>query len=156
MKKLFALLLVFSLFLTGCGVKEASVSHSIEDLTIRIPAGYIELTGEDFAAGLTFVFGKDPIAVNGMREEKATFEAYGLSLDLQRYGELIMLSNNVSSTLEQQDGIWTFTYDAGGFTYMVTLQETADAFWTVQAYCPKEEYGSAKGEMWEILSSVTV
>ena len=156
MKKLFALLLVFSLFLTGCSTKEASVSHSIEDLTIRIPAGYIELTGEDFAEGLAFVFGKDPIAINGLREEKATFEAYGLNLDLQSYAKFVILANNVSATLEQKDNIYTFSYESSGFTYVVTLHETADAFWTVQAYCPTENYGKAKDEMWNILRSVKV
>ena len=156
MKKLFVLLLVLSLFLTGCSTKEASVSHSIEDLTIRIPAGYIDLTGEDFAADLSFVFGKDPIALNGLREEKATFEAYGLDLDVQSYGKFVILANNVSATLEQKDGIYTFSYESGGFTYIVTVWETETAFWTVQAYCPNENYGKAKDEMWHILRSVKV
>ena len=156
MKKLFALLLVLSLFLTGCGTKEASVSHSIEDLTIRIPAGYIDLTGEDFAADLAFVFGRDPIAVNGLREEKSTFEAYGLNLDLQSYGKFVILANNVSATIEEKDGIYTFSYESNGFTYVVTVWETETAFWTVQAYCPNENYGKAKNEMWSILRSVKV
>ena len=142
MKKLFALLLVFSLLLTGCGETETA-SHSYEDLTIQIPTDYIELTGEDFAAGLNFVFGKDPIAVNGLREEKATFEAYGLA-------------NNVSAAIAEKDGIYTFSYESSGFTYVVTVWETETAFWTVQAYCPTENYGSVKDDMWKILSSVTV
>ena len=156
MKKLFVLILVISLCLTGCGVKEASVSHSIKDLTIRLPAGYLDLSNEVYAADLDFLFGKDPIALSGLREEKNTFASYGLDLDLESYGSFIMLSNNVSASLEQKDGIYTFSYESSGFTYIVTLWETEDAFWAVQAYCPSENYQKAKDEMWRILRSVKV
>ncbi len=156
MRKLILLLLVFSLCLAACSAEETTAPHAYEDLTIRIPTDYMELSDEEFAQGLSFVFGKDPIAVNGMREEKATFEAYGLEIDLQRYGDLLMKSNNVRGSLEQKDGIWTFSYESGDFTYVVTLWETDDAFWTVQAYCPTENYSKADKEMWKILSSVTV
>ena len=156
MKKLFAFLLVLSLCLTGCGAKAAAPTHAFEDLSIQIPEDYINLSDEDFAADLAFVFGKDPIALNGLREEKATFEAYGLELDLESYGKFVIMANNVTATLEQKDGIHTFSYESSGFTYVVTVWETENAFWTVQAYCPNENYGSVKGDMWEILSSVTV
>jgi hypothetical protein len=156
MRKLILLLLVFALCFTACGAKETTAPHTYDDLTIRIPTEYVELTGEDFAAGLDFIFGLDPIAINGLREEKATFEAYGLSLDLESYGSFVILANNVSATLEQKDGIHTFSYESGGFTYVTTIWETEDAFWTVQAYCPTENYAKAKKDMWNILSSVTV
>ena len=156
MRKLILLLLALSLCLTACGEKTETASHSYEDLTIQIPTDYIELTGEDFAEGLDFVFGCDPIALNGLREEKATFAAYGLAMDLQRYGELIRLSNNVSGDITQRDGIWTFSYESGGFTYVVTLWETQDAFWTVQAYCPTKNFSEVQKDIWTILSSVTV
>ena len=156
MKKLLLLLLVLSLCLCGCGAKEATLSHTYEDLTIQIPVDYIALTGADFASELDFVFGLDPIAVNGLREEKATFEAYGLTLELEDYGKFLMLSNNVTSQLEKKDGIYTFTYESGNMTYVVTLHETDAAFWTVQAYCPTADYSKVKNDIWDILSSVTV
>jgi hypothetical protein len=67
-----------------------------------------------------------------------------------------MKSNNVASKLQKKDGILTFSYDANGFTYVVTLWETDSAFWTVQAYCPAEEYSKIKKDIWNILSSITV
>jgi hypothetical protein len=156
MKKAILLLLILCLCLTGCGAKEITAPHSFEDLTIRIPTDYIDLSGEEFAQELTFVFAKDPIAINGHREEKSLFAAYGLDLDLHRYGDLLMKSNNVASKLQKKDGILTFSYDANGFTYVVTLWETDSAFWTVQAYCPAEEYSKIKKDIWNILSSITV
>ena len=156
MKKLVLLLVVFSLCLAACGADTATVSHTYEDLTLEIPETYIDLSDEDFAEGLDFVFGQDPIAVNGLREPKATFEAYGLEMDLERYGSLLLKANNVSNELTRKDGIPTFTYESGEFTYVVTLWETEEAFWTVQAYCPTEDYSASQKAMWQILSSVTV
>ena len=156
MKKVILLLMVLSLCLSGCGAKETSAPHACQDLTIRIPTDYIDLSGEDFAKDLTFIFGKDPIALNGHREEKALFEAYGLQLDLQTYGDLLMKSNNVSSQLQEKNGIRYFSYTSGDFTYVVTLWETESAFWTVQAYCPAGEYSKVQKDIWNILSSVTV
>ena len=91
-----------------------------------------------------------------MRSQKAVLTAYGLDLNLESYGEFVILTNNVSATLEQKDGIYTFSYKSGGFTYVVTLWQTHEAFWTVQAYCPSESYSKAKDEMWSILRSVKV
>lgn len=156
MRKLIPLLLIFALCLTGCGGKTTSTARTYEDLTISVPEDFIDLTEETFAADFNFVFGRDPIALNGLREEKATFEAYGLQWDLATYGQFLLKANNVSSTLEQKDGIYTFSYTSGDFTYIVTLWETEEAFWTVQAYCPTADYASVKGEIWQILSSVTV
>ena len=156
MKKLVSLLLVLCLCLAGCHAESAAPSYTFEDLSIQIPEDYINLSDEEFAEGLMFVFGQDPIAVNGLREEKATFEAYGLELDLETYGNLICKSNNVAGELEQKDGIWTFSYESSEFTYVVTLWETEEAFWTVQAYCPTADYSKVQKDMWDILSSVTV
>ena len=156
MKKFILLLVVLSLCLGGCGHEIAAPSYAFEDLSIQIPEDYRNLSGEPFAEDLDFVFGKDPVALSGIREEKATFAAYGLDMDLQRYGDLLIRSNNVQTELIQTDGIWNFSYVSGDFTYVVTLWETKDAFWTVQAYCPTADYDSVKDDIWEILSSVTV
>ena len=156
MRKLIILLLICSLCLVGCGAEETTAPHAYEDLTIRIPTDYIDLSDEEFAASLDFVFGLDPIAINGLREEKSTFEAYGLEMDLERYGKLLIAANNQSCQLTQTDGIWNFSYEAGDMTYVVTLWETEDAYWTVQGYCPTENYHKVKKDLWNILSSVTV
>ena len=158
MRKLIALstLICLCLSIAACGHEPSLKSHTFQDLTIQIPTDYINLSGEEYAAGLDFVFGLDPIAVNGLREEKAAFEAYGLELDLQTYAKFLLMSNNVSGELAEKDGIHTFSYVSGEFTYVVTLWETEDAFWTVQAYCATEDFPKAEKKMWNILSSVTV
>ena len=156
MKKALLLLLILCMCMSGCGADIATAPHSFQDLTIQIPVDYIDLSDEEFAQDLSFLFGKDPIALNGHREEKALFAAYGLELDLQRYGDLLMKSNNVTSQLSEKDGILHFSYASGDFTYVVTLWETKEAFWTVQAYCPTQDYSKVQKDIWNILSSVTV
>lgn len=156
MKKLLPLLLVLCLLMAGCSPEPAAPSYSFGDLTIQIPEDYINLSDEEFASGLAFVFGLDPIAVNGMREEKATFEAYGLSLDLEKYGRFLQMTNEVTAEIQKKDGVLHFTYESGEFTYVVSLWKTEEAFWTVQAYCPTADYSNAKSDIWNILKSVTV
>ena len=159
MKKLTAIILLLTLCLSlaACGGEALVLTpRTHEGITISIPEDFIDLSDEEFAADLSFVYGLDPIAVNGLREPKSTFEAYGLELDLERYGDFILKANNVSSDLEERDGILTFTYEANGYTYVVTLWETDDAFWTVQAYCPTDSFKKVEKDMWQILSSVTV
>ena len=156
MKKLIALTVLLCLCLCGCAAKAVAPTHSFGDLSIQIPETYINLSDEEFAQGLAFVFGLDPIALNGMREEKATFEAYGLELDLERYGDFLMMSNQVDADLSKKDGVLYFTYTSEEFTYVVSLWETEEAFWTVQAYCPTADYSNAKSDIWNILKSVTV
>ena len=159
MKIHFVLLLALVLcigLLSGCGAKETTASHTHEDLSIAIPLDFIDLSDRSYANGLSFLYGLDPIAVNGLREEKAHMIEHGYDLNLEGYANLILLSNKISSKLTKKDGIWTFSYDTDGYTYVVTLWETHDAFWTVQAYCPTQEYSQVSDQMWQILSSVKV
>ena len=155
MKKILCLILAL-LLLTGCSATETTAPHTHEDLTIRIPVDYLDLSDEEYSEGLTFVYGLDPIAVNGLREEKSVFQSYGLDLNAQTYGQLLLKANNVPGELEQKDGIWTFSYRSGDYAYVVTLWETQEALWTVQAYCPAAQLNKCEKEMWQILSSVTV
>ena len=57
MKKFLALILVLSLFLSGCAHEAADPSYAFDDLSIQIPEDYINLSDEEFAADLAFVFG---------------------------------------------------------------------------------------------------
>ena len=163
MKKFFCAFLAICLCLglCACGQKEvATVPHTYEDLTIHLPENFIDLSEEAYASGLAFLQGLDPIAVNGIREEKAIFASYGMEMDLARYAKLVTMANNLGVQPVEKEGITTFSYEATtdgvSYTYVVTMWETDAAFWTVQAYCPTANYGSVQNQMWEILASVKV
>ena len=163
MKKLLCAFLAICLCLglCACGQENvATVAHTYDDLTIHLPENFIDLSEEAYASGLAFLQGLDPIAVNGIREEKAVFAEYGLEMDLNRYAKLVTMSNNLGVQPVEKDGVLTFSYEATtdgvSYTYVVTMWETDAAFWTVQSYCPTANYGKVQNQMWEILTSVKV
>ena len=159
MRKHFVLLLVLVLcigLLSGCSAKETTAPHTHEDLTIRLPLDYLDLSEKPYATEYNFLYGLDPITVCGLRDEKVLFEDHDLHLTLETYGQLVLQTNGLDSNLTQTEGFWCFTYEAVGYTFVATLRETEEAFWTVQAYCPTEKYDKASDQMWEILKSVTV
>ena len=156
MKKTLALLLFLALLVSFSGCGQSSATYTFEDLSITLPAEYIDLSGAEFAGDLTFLYGLEPITVSGLRESKSTFTANGLDVDLEYYGQLLISANKVNAKLDQKDGILFFTYASGGFSYVVTLWETEEAFWMVQAYCPTENYNKVKNDIWQILNSITV
>ena len=147
--------------LCACGKEKVpTAAFTYEDLTIHLPENFIDLSEEAFASGLTFLHGLDPIAINGMREEKALFASYGLELDLEQYAKLVVLSNNLTIQPETKDGILMFSYEAlsdgVSYTYVVTLWETQKAFWTVQSYCPTADFPDVQKEIWEIFKDIRV
>ena len=157
MRKHFVLLLALVLcigLLSGCSAKETSAPHSHEDLTIRLPLEFLDLSDAAYAAQYNFMYGMEPITVSGLRDAKTMFS--GFDLNLQQYALLVLELNGLDCSLSQTDGIWNFTYEADGYTYMVALYETREAFWTVQAYCPTDSFSQVSSQMWEILKSVTV
>ena len=152
MKKPFALLLALVLcigLISGCGAKK--LSHSHDGLILRLPEDYLDLSDETYAQEWDFMYGLAPITLSGLQDEKSLFDT-----DLQGYGQLILKSNDLSSTLTEKDGIPTFTYESGSYTYVVTLWETKDAYWTVQAYCPTADFQEVKDSMWDILADIKV
>ena len=157
MKRYFVLLLALVLCITlvsGCSAKETTAPHVHQDLTIRLPLAFLDLSDRDYAAQYDFLYGLDSVIVSGLRDEKSLFD--GSDLDLQTYGKLVLAVNELDCALTETDGICYFAYEAGDYTYVVTLWETGEAFWTVQAYCPTQEYSQVSGQMWEILRSVSV
>ena len=159
MRKHFVLLLALVLCITllsGCGAKETTAPHTYEDLTIRLPIEFLDLSQASYAAEYDFMWGLDPVIVSGLRDEKARFETAGLDLSLEDYGTLILQSNGVSSSLYHTEELLHATYEKSEYIYVVTFWETKNAFWTVQAYCPQEDYQQVIPQIQEILSSVSV
>ena len=152
MKKPFALLLALVLcigLISGCGAKK--LSHSHDGLTLRLPEEYLDLSDQAYAQDWDFMYGLAPITISGLQDAKALFNT-----DLPGYGQLILKSNDLACPLTEKDGIPTFTYQSGSYTYVVTLWETKDAYWTVQAYCPTADYENVSASMWEILADIKV
>ena len=159
MKRLLALLLVLTICIatvSGCSAKEKFASHTYGDLTISLPVNAVDLSAQ--YSDFDFLFGCGLVTVGGIREDRALLQAHGIDT-VQQFTELLIHAHQLECQPLKTDGITYFNYEAGQpqqFTYVVTVWETADAFWSVQAYCRAEDYATVRDIMWQYLRSTTV
>ena len=157
-KVIVALLLVCALF-AGCGVL-CDQERTCEDLTITIPGHFLDMSDQDYAKGMNFLYGFNDIAVVGIRETKESLAFYDADLTLEEYGALVMQGNGLDGDMELKEGLYTFEYEASNagqtFTYLGAVFEGEEAFWIVQAYCLSDEYEQHQADMMKWLKSVKV
>lgn len=143
-------------WISGCGAKETAATHSFQELSITLPVEALDL-GTD--ADCDFRFACGVVTVSGIREDRESLRQAGIDPDLYQYTDLLIRAHGLDCQRLQTDGITYFNYEAGApqaFTYVVTVWETENSFWTVQAYCRSEDYAAVKDAMWQYLRSVTV
>lgn len=155
--KLLALVLAL-LLLVGCTLPDKTVS--CEDLTISLPGHFVDLSDQDVAQSMTFLYGFGTVAVMGLREARSELEANYPNITLEQYAKSIIAVSRLDCVLTQRDGLYTFTYTAAAdslsFTYLSAVYEGTDAFWVVQAYCLTEEFPKNEASLWQYLLSVKV
>ena len=166
MKKIIALVLTLALAvsaLCGCSALEEVIPDQTitkDALTITFPGYYLNLSDEDYAEGMEFLYGFNNTAVMAIKEDRATLEAILPELTAQDYADLFIESNNLTSTAEEKDGVITFRYTAVAsgteFTYICAVFMAETDIWTVQAYTPTDELEKNETDMWKILTSVKV
>jgi len=162
MKRLLALLLALTVCVgtvSGCGGQETLTTHAHEDLTITLPAEAMDLSADPRFADYDFLFACGLVTISGIREERALLRQQGVDPTLQEYTDLLIRAHGLDCQMLLSDGITYFNYEAGDpqlFTYVVTVWETEEAYWTVQAYCRSEDYAAVRDAMWQYLRSITV
>ena len=108
MKKLIALVLILALAvsaLCGCSALEEVISDQTitrDVLTITFPGYYLNLSDEDYAEGMEFLYGFNNTAVMGIKEDRATLEAILPGLTAQDYADLFIESNNLATTAAEK------------------------------------------------------
>lgn len=165
MKKFSVILLVLALALglfAGCSdVLDEVVppqTVNIDDLTMTLPGYFIDWSDEDWAEGIPFVYGFNSSAVLGIKEDVATLEATIPGLTAKDYADLFVESNELTSTVSDEDGLVTFTYTANSestnITYLCGVFKGSTNFWVVQCYCATEDYSEFEADFIETLKSV--
>ena len=151
--KLLLCLRVCLFLLPGCRQQEEV--FSCEDLSLTLPAGYMNLSAEPYAADADFLLGRDRVIIRGITEDKAALLAQNPDMTLGRYGQRMLLSNGLSCPLEQDN---TFTYEATvgdtAYTYTGIIWEGDVHYWVVQLYCPSEVFPSKQQEILQIMDSL--
>lgn len=163
MKKPLAVLVVLVCIigiLCGCDSVLPDQTVTCEELTITLPGHYIDLSGEDYAAGLALLYGFNDTAITAIKEDKASLQALIPDMDAQQYAELFVASNSLLDTVEVVDGIPTFQYclDAGdtSVTYLCGVFESDSNFWVIQAYCPTTGFAESQEALWGYITTVTI
>ena len=167
MKKLLSVSLVLAMLLVmlaGCNLaEELSKGKQVTsgDLTMTVPALYLDMKDAVKNDALAFVYGIGDTAVLGVKESRAEVLAALPDVDTaMEYAEIYVKANKVDADVTEKDGIITFTYKAssGGheFTYLCGVFANDTNFWVVQTYCYTEEFTKNEADFWDILKSVKV
>jgi len=162
MKRLAVVILAMLMVLAclgGCKLTSEKVFEK-DGLQITLPAYFQDLSNQDYAEGISFLYGFGSLAVMGIKEQKAGPDEYIKQLTLENYGQLIISANNLTCELTQKDGLYTFVYEAESqgtkYTYLSAVFESETDFWTVQCYCTTDSYAKNYDTMWKYLKSVIV
>ncbi|MBQ4641459.1 MAG: hypothetical protein IJB47_02460 [Oscillospiraceae bacterium] len=153
--KLLICFLVCLVLLTGCEKGERFIC---KDLTLQLPVGYRDLSGESFAQDADFLLGRDRVIIQGIAEEKASLLELDDRWTLERYGQFVLQANGLSCSLKSSDGCYRFSYEASvnnaAYTYTGAVWEGEDHYWVVQIYCPSDVFESKQQEILDIMDSL--
>ena len=159
LKILICVVLVF-FCLCGCTKIDTMTedqTHTFTDLSITLPGYFENRLHSDYTARDTFMYGVYEITITGIREG---FELFDEVPKLEEYGNLIISNNSLSSALQQEENLTTFTYSklegTTSYTYLAAIYEGSEAFWLVQAGCKTENFEDTRESLMTYLKSVTV
>lgn len=155
---LFLLALTAILFCACFGGNK--VTFQKDGLSLSLPAGFTDKSGEAFAKNLNFLYTYGGTGFLGIREKRSDFPAGYENMGLEAYGKFVILGNKLDCELQKKDGLYTFTYEVaapeGSLTYVAIVLEDGDAYWTVQGYCLSSDYTANETLIWNSLKSAKI
>jgi len=161
MKRLFSgCLVLIMVLLCGCSALMPEQTVICGELSIVLPADFMDLSDRNYGEDLIMVFGREDVIISASKESAAELEAKIPGLDAWEYARLVVQTNELSVQPEERDGIPTFTYTMGtgeeAFTYLAAVFASEKNFWLVQSFCPADRFDVNQSRMWRYLRSVTV
>ena len=151
---LLALCLVLSAcLLTGCS-DPVGVAVEYADITLILPADFMDLSGESFAEGVDFLYGRNSLIFKGLSEKKSALQA----MSLAEYTAYVISGNELTCTPAAFGDGYLFTYVAPIgetlYTYTTATYEGQDNFWIFQFYCPSADLAANQPEIDIILEGI--
>jgi len=161
MKRLFSgCLALILVLLCGCSALVPEQTVICGELTIVLPADFMDLSDRDYGQDLVMVFGRNDVVISASKESAPELKAQIPDLDAWEYARLVVQTNELSVQPEERDGIPTFTYTMGtgeeAFTYLAAVFASEKNFWLVQCFCPADRFDANQNRMWSYLRSVKV
>lgn len=151
MVRILALALVMAV-LTGCGK-----SFACRDLTMSVPSGLEDVSGQNDFSDYTFALYSDQLAIFGLQESYAEIPVLK-DISREQYAELVIKSNDLSCSAEtrpDKDYVYfAYTYEAEQtrYKYLTGVYQSEEGFWMIQIVVPLEKYD--EGACFAYLDSV--
>ena len=146
-------LLICLCLLAGCS-DPVGYAKTHKDLTLILPADFLDLSQESYAEDADFLYGRHSLVFKGLAESKASLKA----MTLQEYTDTVVSANQKTATPEVSGAGYIFTYEAniGGtvYAYTVATYEAQENFWILQFYCPKDTLAENQPEIDIILEGI--
>lgn len=148
MKSLIRILALTLILLTLAGCSIGTKQFACRDLTMTVPAGMKDVSGQSDFAAYTFTLDSTSLAIFALQErydEYPVLEEY----NLQSYTELVIQANNLDCVPESRSGenyyYFTYTYNNAGveYKYLTATYQSGEGFWMVQISAPLERYDEA-------------
>ena len=152
-KAALAVVLVFTLMLSGCSLFEPDEkSFSKAGMTVTLTEAFVEQDVVNYTA--TYVSTK--IMVYALKEE---FSLLGSETDtLDKYIDLIKEINDFDDKVETDEGLKYIIVETEGngdkYTYIVAFYEADDAFWMIQFGTKSSNFDKYKDDMLKYAKSV--
>ena len=153
-RRIFACLLVVFL-LVGCASDPVGYAKTHKDLTLILPADFLDLSGSMSLAGEPdFVYGRYSLVFQGLAESKESLE----EMTLLEYTNQVITANKRKTTPQVSGAGFIFTYEADVdntvYSYTIATYETQENFWILQVFCPKEDLTENQPEIDIILEGI--
>ena len=140
--------------LVGCASDPVGYAKIHKDLTLILPADFLDLSQDSYAEDADFLYGRHSLVFKGLAESKESLEA----MTLQEYTDRVVSANNKTVTPEVSGDGYIFTYEANigetVYAYTVATYETQENFWILQFYCPKDTLAENQPEIDIILEGI--
>ena len=152
MKRIFPVFISILLMvsLSGCGPS----AQVFGDLQMNVPDEFHNMSDQEFAKDADFLFGWDTLIVKGMAEKKSDLR----TMTLEEYTQLLITGNALNCSATVGGNGYRFVYRAAvgerSYTYFSATYEGKENFWSVQCYCPSEDFAKHQAAMEELLNSV--
>ena len=153
MKRIFAVFISLLLVASfgGCG----SSGRVYGDLRMDVPSEFFDMSDAEFAKDADFLLGRDTLIVKGMAEKKSDLK----TMTLAEYTDLLIFGNELETVRTLGANGYRFAYQKmvgeRSYTYFSATFESKGNFWSVQCYCPSEDFAKHQSAMEEMLNSVT-
>ena len=152
--------LVLCGLLCGCETPQKLQSVTCDELTLSLPASYVDLSDKDYAKGFSLVYGFENEAVLAISESLSPLNEYYPDINAEKYAMLFVETNGLSSQVGKLGELVTFTYTADvnetELTYLCGVYMSDKNFWCVQFYCPTPDFAENEQRFMGYLQKIQV